>query len=765
MERILLNEDWEFFVADVDKYFWIPTPKQKVEIPHDHSVTAARSKDAKGQANNAFCEGGAFDYVKKIYVPREWKGKKLLLEFEGVYMNAAVFCNGNLIRRHPYGYTEFHCDITKYVEYGSENEIKVTVISNQPNTRWYSGLGIYRPAWLLIGNDLMIKPWGTYIVTQENRKIQISTEVENNSGEEKAFTVKHTVYDAEGNCILEDRAESICGAGSKQTVTVCFEDDDLKLWSVDDPYLYTMKTEILCGDTAADESETKFGVRDISFDAKHGFRLNGKTLKLKGGCVHHDCGILGSASYTGAERRKVRLHKENGYNAIRTAHNPPSKAFLDACDEMGILVIDEIFDCWNVSKTTNDYGMFFEKYWKEDVTSMVMRDRNHPSVIMWSTGNEIPERNGSSDGYNTAAMLADYIRKLDSTRAVTNAVCILYEPGAQEHFAEITEKFIEPLDVVGYNYMPDRYENDAKLFPDRVFYGSEAFANDIFNIWEKVERFPYVIGDFVWTSLDYLGEAGIGRVKYSKDDIGFVGKYPWRYAWCGDIDVCGNKRPQSYYRDCVWNNEMKPYIGVHDPEKDYENEDASMWSFADLISSWTFGGYEGKKVHIEVFSCADEIELIINGVSLGKKKAGKEMKYRVMYEAEYMPGTIEAAAYKDGVLVSRSVVCTAGEAVSLRTDVSVSDRAELNGAVLAYVMLEAADENGNVCTQSEKKVKYTETAGVKLLAFGNSDPLSEESYTQKECCLYRGKALAIAELTDVDNIDPDIVASAFTFLS
>lgn len=764
MERILLNEDWKFSVAEIDKYFWIQTPEQKVDIPHDYSVTVARDKEAKGKANNAFCVDGAYDYVKKIYAPKEWEGKKLLLEFEGVYMNASVFCNGNFITRHPYGYTEFHCDITKYIKYESENEIKVTVISNQPNTRWYSGLGIYRPVWLLIGNDVMIRPWGTYITTCKNREIQVSTEVENNSSEEKSIIIRHTVLDADGNKVLKSDTNYTCSASSCETITVCMENENLELWSLDNPYLYTMQTEILCGDVVIDESKTKFGVRDISFDAQNGFMLNGKTVKLKGGCVHHDCGILGAVSYIGAERRKVRLHRENGYNAIRTAHNPPSKAFLDACDEMGILVIDEIFDCWNVSKTTNDYGMFFEKYWKDDVTSMVKRDRNHPSIIMWSTGNEIPERDGSSDGYNTAAMLADYIRSLDDTRAVTNAVCILYDPEAQEHFAEITEKFIEPLDVAGYNYMPDRYENDAKLFPERVFYGSEAFANDIFNIWEKVEKFPYVIGDFVWTSLDYLGEAGIGRVKYSKDDIGFVGKYPWRYAWCGDIDVCGNKRPQSYYRDCVWDNEMKPYIGVHDPEKDYENEDASMWSFADLISSWTFAGYEGKTVHIEVFSCADEIELIINGVSLGKKKAGYEMQYKVMYEAEYQPGTIEAVAYKDGAQISRSKICTAGQCVGLRTDVSKSDCAELNGTVLAYVMIEAVDEKGNVCTQSEEKIKFNAENGVRLLALGNSDPLSEEIYTQSECYLYRGRALAIVELTDVDNIDFNIELSSFTFL-
>lgn len=756
MERILLNEDWEFGIAEVDKYFWIDAPKQKVELPHDYSVTAARDKDAEGRANNAFCADGAYDYVKRIYIPKEWENKKLLLEFEGVYMNASVFCNGNLITRHPYGYTEFHCDITEYINYGNENEIKVTVISNQPDTRWYSGLGIYRPVWLLIGNDVAVKPWGTYITTLENRKIQVSTEVENNTGEDKKLIIRHTVSDADGCNVLQNETECICGGGSCKTVTVCMENEELYLWSLDNPYLYTMKTEILCDGAVMDESKTRFGVRDISFDTVHGFRLNGETINLKGGCVHHDCGILGSASYTGAERRKVRLHKENGYNAIRTAHNPPSKAFLDACDEMGILVIDEAFDCWNVSKTTNDYGMFFEKYWKDDVKAMVERDRNHPSVIMWSTGNEIPERDGSSGGYKIAAMLADYIRSLDSTRAVTNAVCILYDQDAQEHFAEITEKFMEPLDVVGYNYMPDRYENDAKLFPDRIFYGSESFAKYIFEIWEKVEKLPYVIGDFVWTSLDYLGEAGIGRVKYSDDDIGFLGDYPWRYAMCGDIDICGNKRPQSYYRDCVWNNEMKPYIGIHDPEKDYEKENVSGWSFADLISSWTFDGCEGKNLHIEVFSCADEVELIINGVSQGRKKAGYEMKYRVMYEAEYQPGIIEAAAYKDGTEVSRSVIYTAGDCADLRTDISISDCAELNGTVLAYVMIEAVDEKGNVCTQSEKKIRFVSGKGTKLLALGNSDPLSEEMYTQQECYLYRGRAMAVVELTDVDNIDFNI---------
>ena len=358
------------------------------------------------------------------------------------------------------------------------------------------------------------------------------------------------------------------------------------------PHLYTLVSEIVVQGQVVDSEKTAFGIRSLSVDARDGFRLNGEPMKLRGGCVHHDHGLLGAASWDRAEERKVELLKASGFNAIRSAHNPPAPALLDACDRLGMLVIDETFDCWRMGKNPHDYHLFFEDWWQRDTESMVKRDRNHPSVIMWSIGNEIPERSGVSDGYAWCARQADLVRSLDDTRPVTAAVHTLFEEQIAAHDAgsgfsedmigsqnrapdnpeddrwgELTAPFLDHLDVAGYNYINNRYEYDRGRFPGRVIYGSETHPHQAFESWTDTERLSNVIGDFVWTAIDYRGESGIGKVSLGDNALPFFAQDQWPHhlASCGDLDVCGFKRPQSYFRDILWGVRTDPYIGVYDP--------------------------------------------------------------------------------------------------------------------------------------------------------------------------------------------------------
>ena len=456
---------------------------------------------------------------------------------------------------------------------------------------------------------------------------------------------------------------------------------DARLWSVDAPHLYSLTSEVLAGSEVLDAETTTFGIRSLAVDAKQGFRLNGEPLKLRGGCVHHDHGLLGAASYDRAEERKVELLKASGFNAIRCAHNPPAPALLDACDRLGMLVIDETFDCWRMAKNPNDYHLYFEDWWQRDTESTVKRDRNHPSVIMWSIGNEVPERTGGSDGYAWCQRQADYVRSLDSTRPVTAALATLFEEGGalpfgqpidpQEFFGShnrapadpesdrwgrLTAPFLAPLDVAGYNYYNNRYEYDRTHFPDRVICGTETFPHRAYDTWQDTARLPNVIGDFVWTAFDYRGESGVGSVSIGAPAGLFFAVDPWpcHLAGCGDIDICGFKRPQSYYRDILWGVRKAPYIGVLDPQHYGKMISFNPWGWEPVSDDWTFPGREGKPTQVEVYSADDEVELLVNGASVGRKPAGAASKNKAVFEVIYQPGTITAVGFTGGRETART---------------------------------------------------------------------------------------------------------------
>jgi beta-galactosidase len=755
-----IDRQWRFMAAG-NSNNWQPKYKGAiVDLPHDFSISQKRDPDSLSGASNGFFPGGTAVYEKNLFIPKDWEGNKVIIEFEGVYMNATVRFNNQIVAQHPYGYTSFHCDLTPYLLYDRDNVIRVTVNNGAlPNTRWYSGSGIYRHVWLMVGESVHIAPWGVFASTPEVSEaeavVKVSTGVENSGKADESVTVRSTIFTACGCKAAFGEVELKLPGGSSYEAEQTFKISKANLWSVDSPYLYTLKSEILRNGAVIDSTETQIGIRSISFDAQKGFELNGVTMKLKGGCVHHDCGLIGAASYDRAEERKVELLKNSGFNAVRCAHNPPSPAFLDACDRLGMLVIDEAFDCWREGKNPNDYSNYFEEWWQRDMASMILRDRNHPSIIMWSTGNEIVERDGRSEGYDYARKLADFVRSLDDTRAVTNALCginpdpmvsglaanLLTVEESHDYWGELSSKFVEPLEVVGYNYLLNRYESDGKKFPGRIICGTETFPKQAYDYWKAVEELPYVIGDFVWTSIDYLGEAGIGHVWYNGEKQG-LGSYPWHQAYCGDIDICGFKRPQSYYRDCVWGVSKTPYMAVYKPENYGKAADISAWGWTDVVSSWTWPGFEGKPTVVDVYSAHSEVELFINGKSMGRKPAGKANRYIASFEVVYEAGELLAVGYENEVENSRAVLRTAGEPAAIRL---TPDRSILKAEFgdLSYITVELLDTEGNVMHNGSNSIYFTVSGAGSLLAVGNGNPVSEEMYVGNQRRAHEGRAMVV----------------------
>jgi beta-galactosidase len=775
MEKQLFDAGWEY----IDKVNWMPNPFetwQPVNLPHDASIERPRGQQHPTGSGGGYAWSGVLTYRKKIQVPENWKGRSIQLEFEGVYMNAKVFVNGNVAAFHPYGYTSFIVDLTPYLNYGAENDLAVVVNNSaQPNSRWYSGTGIYRHVWLRTGSGVHIPPWGVFVTTPrigtEASAVTVATEIVNASGAPAAILLRTAVLDAGGKMAAWVETPLEIAARAVMTVTQALNAANVRLWSLDNPYLYTLTSEVLVGGKVVDAEKTSFGFRSIAVDAKNGFRLNGAPMKLKGGCIHHDNGLLGAASYDRAEERKVELLKASGFNAIRTAHNPPAPALLEACDRLGMLVIDETFDCWRMGKNPNDYHLYFEDWWQRDTESMVKRDRNHPSVIMWSVGNEVSERTGVSDGYAWVRKQAECVRALDNTRLVTSALPALFEgmfadtemkidmsdmdglfelgnrpptDPEKDRWGKLTAPFLASLEVGGYNYLNTRYEFDSQHFPKRVMCGTETWPKRAYATWNDTLRLPCVIGDFVWTAIDYLGESGIGMVTYdgSTGFFPFRDPFPYHLANCGDLDICGFKRPQSYFRDILWGLRKAPYIGVLDP-KDYGRKISyNPWGWEPVNDTWTFPGWEGKPTQVSVYSADEEVELIVNGASVGRKPAGAACQNKAVFEVTYQPGTISAVGFTQGKETGRTTLKTTSEPAALRL---TADRRVIKAAFgdLAYITVEIVDKDGNVVKHATQEVSFEVSGAGELLAVGTADGTSEALYIDKKRKAFEGRLMAV----------------------
>jgi beta-galactosidase len=751
-QRIGLDRDWRFLKgavsgaqqSDFDDSGW-----RRLDVPHDWSIEDLAPERgpfdpcAPGSCSTGYTLGGTAWYRKHFTLDSDRAGQRVHLHFDGVYMNADVWINGVHLGNHPYGYTAFWHDVTSHVRFGGDNVVAVEVKSEGRNSRWYSGSGIYRPVWLQVTDPVHIEHWGPAVTTPHvslaSAQVRVSTNVLNESNDSKAVTLRSWVLDPNGKTV----------AGGVTDITLSQDDShrfdqDLtvsrpSLWSCESPALYTLSQEVKAGDQVLDCRQTVFGIRTIEVDAQNGFRLNGRPVLLKGMCMHHDNYMLGAAAYERAEARRVEITKAAGYNAIRCAHNPPSAAFLDACDRLGMLVIDEAFDQWTRRKNRQDYHLYFNDWWQRDLESMVRRDRNHPSVIMWSIGNEVPEQRSDSGATITAQLVA-HIKSLDDTRPVTIGANMAGPVG---------DTLFAHLDVVGYNYQLADYASDHARVPNRVMYGSETFAREAFEYWAPVEAEPHVIGSFVWTGWDYLGEASIGWCGPTPN-WSSTGPYPWHLAYCGEIDACGFKRPAAFYRDVLWRtgyNRVSAFVRSPAPSlPDHDPNNKQLWTYPDIHPSWTWTGHEGEELEVVVYGAGQQVELFLNGKSLGKKPTSRENKYTATWQVPYAPGELKAVGYNEGRADCEWVLKTAGAPARLRLS---ADRATIqaDGCDLSYVTVEVLDAQGIRVPQAENLIRFeVEGQGV-LAGVGNGRPYGTESFQRPQRTAFAGRALAVLKST------------------
>ena len=790
MIRESFNSNW-FFYKEVglnEKQVAAP-----ITLPHDAMLQEKRDPKTGNGFNTGYFPGGLYHYSKTFFVADEYRNKDVTFEFEGVYMNSEVFINGHLAGGCPYGYSSFYIAAESFLNYGQDNGIEVVVHNeNGPNSRWYSGSGIYRNVNILVGNRLHILHDGIKITTMEiqdqQAMVEVTTSIVNEEMETREIRIVTEFRDKNREIAAADEVVVKVAAGGKNTIRQTIYVQNPALWSVDSPNLYTCSTKIVDGENVIDEDRETFGIRTLALDSKQGLRINNEGIKLRGGCIHHDNGVIGSCTLEAAEDRRVHLMKESGFNAIRSAHNPMSKAMLDACDRHGILVMDEFSDVWFRAKTKYDYSFYFRDWWERDIQAMVDKDYNHPCVVLYSIGNEITET-AIPEGVEFSRKLAEKVRSLDCSRFTINSIngWLSYftvlgqkvnkkkkveetkKPAVSEN-EKTTDANINPVmnlmnklmdiivslpgvehctkesfatvDVAGYNYMAGRYKKDGKRYPERVICGSETFPPEIAKNWRLVKKLPHVIGDFSWTGWDYLGEAGLGTWQYGMNQALFK-PYPCILADSPMIDITGHRQTQSYIHEIVWGLPKEPYIAVQPVNHSGEKPSKSVWRGTNAIDSWTWDGCEGKAAVVEVYADADQVELFLNGKTLGKKSTGDDHDYKAVFKTSYRPGELIAVSYtKDGKEIGRKSLKTARQQLHLHVHSEVS-KLQADGADLAYVNITLADENGIVNPLADRKVTVHVEGVGSLLGFGSANPFTEESFTDNEHTTYQGRALAV----------------------
>ncbi len=725
-----------------------------LDLPHDWSIDdlpeseypdaiGPFSKESPGGVATGHVLGGIGWYRKTFTLDKNNEGMNVFVQFDGVYMDSDIWINGHYLGNHPYGYTSFYYDLTNHLNPpGQKNTLVVRVRNIDKNSRWYNGSGIYRHTWLRICNPVHFEQWGAFIttpkVTEKSALVNIDVAVENKTSNDQVVDVLTHIIDLSGEKVGETRNKIVVSKGKNSKINQLLSIDTPQLWSPDSPALYEARIELIGSEKTIDTLAQNFGIRSIQFDAEHGFLLNGKEVFLRGGCMHHDNGPLGSAAIDRAEERRVELMKTHGFNAIRTSHNPPSPAFLDACDRLGMLVIDEAFDCWEHPKNPFDYNKYFDDWWKRDIHSMVRRDRNHPSIILWSIGNEIYER-AEPSGLEIAGKLIKEVKSLDDTRPVTEAICGFWDHPGRPWSS--TAPAFELLDVGGYNYQWKQYEPDHKTFPKRIMVGTESVPQEAFENWQQVEKHQWVIGDFVWTGMDYLGESGIGHAVLDNQKETFSMPWPWFVSYCGDIDICGFKKPQSYYRDVVWRR-SRLELAVHAPLPEGRTEKVSYWGWPDERQSWNWSGFKGQKLKVRVFTRCQSVRLELNGNVVAEKDVSDENRLIAEFEVPYEPGELRAVGIENGKDTISKVLKTTGKAHSIKL---TPDRAEISGNKddLSYVTVEVVDKQGNRIPDANTMVHFSVSGAGKLAAVGNGDPADMMSFHDGKCKVFRGKCLAI----------------------
>ena len=762
-ERINFDKGWRFALADSVQMSALDYNDSKwhtLNVPHDWAIEGDFSASAPSGNSGGALPGGIGWYRKTFTVDNADKGKMMYIDFDGVYMNAKVWINGTLLGQRPYGYSSFRYDITPYIIYGGKNVVAVRVDnSDQPNSRWYSGCGIYRHVWLNKTARIHVAHWGTHVVAEGN-KVKVDVTVDN--PDNAKFAVRNTLLDREGRVVGK-------AMGIKSVIKV----SKPKLWSCESPYIYTLRTEIVAGGKVVDTYETTTGFRTFKFDAAKGFSLNGKSMKINGVCQHHDLGCLGAAINEDALHRQLRILKEMGTNAIRCSHNPPAPELLAMCDTMGFIVMDESFDMWRRRKTQNDYARFFDEWAERDLTDLVLRDRNHPSILMWSIGNEVLEQWSSADADNLTAEQANLIlnaghdastlahgeelsvnsiltrnlcaiiRRYDTTRPIT-AGC--NEPDPKNHLFKSGA-----LDIIGFNYHHQWVKDVPKNFPGQPFIFSESvsalqtrgfymmpsdkvykapvewwlpyqdpsfqcsaydnmhasWSSTHEETWDVVKHNDFVGGQFIWTGFDYIGEP---------TPYGF----PARSSYFGLIDLAGFPKDTYYMYQSEWTDKQVLHLFPH--WNWLEGQDIDMWCY---------------------YNNADEVELFINGRSQGVKAKKDSHEYHLMWRVKFEPGEVKAVARKDGKVVADKVIRTAGAPAALRL---TADRTHFgknpNGDNLAFITVEVVDKDGNLCPRAEDQI-FFDVEGGRIVGTDNGNPVSMERFKEPKRKAFNGKCLVV----------------------
>lgn len=745
-----------------------------VTLPHDAMLAEPRTALSAGGTNTGWFEGRDYVYEKTFAAPQDWADKVIVMEFEGVYHNAEVYLNDQKAAFHAYGYTGFHVDAGQFLRFGAENTVKVIARNaDQPNSRWYTGAGIYRPVWLHVLPKAHIALDGVKIKTLGYKAPIVRVEVSTvGMGEVRVELL-------DGNTVVARATGRSEGALSLE---IPFSDGTL--WSPEHPHLHTCRVTF-----GEDVREERFGIRTVTCDSKSGFCINGERVILRGACIHHDNGLLGAVAHPFAEERKIRLLKEAGYNAIRSAHNPCSKALLDACDRLGMLVMDEYADMWYTHKTQHDYAGDLPQNWREDLRDIVDKDYNHPSVIMYSIGNEVSET-AQPKGIALCGEMRDFLRALDD-RPVTCGINIFFnflssmgfgvysdkkakadaeraerqkaaptkkkavgseffnnlaglfgsgfmKFGATLHGSDVkTRDAFAKLDVAGYNYGEKRYKKDLRKYPDRVIVGSETFCADAYRFWELAKRHPALIGDFVWVGMDYLGEVGLGAWEYKDYAPDFGHGVGWLTAGSGRLDITGKAAGEAAYTQVAF--ERSPIrIGVVPADRAFEKHSPSAWRMTNTFESWSWNGCEGKDTRVEVYARGAEVALFLNGKKLGTRRPEKDC--RVAFRVAWQPGELVAVSYDtNGRELCRTMLKSAGEEYKLAL---LAESDTVGADDLCYVRFQYTDAGGTVKPLTRGEVSVHVEGGT-LLALGSACSYNERGYLTGTTDTYYGEALAI----------------------
>ncbi len=782
-DGVSFNKDWRFYNAEVEgaeEALFNDSEWREVNLPHDWAIEGPFSSEY-----NARCGGLPFHgtgwYRKSFNVEKDWQGKVIRIAFDGAMNEAKVWINGELAGERPFGYIGFEIDATPYLKYGEQNVIAVQLTPKDLSSRWYPGAGLYRNTWLRVDEPIYIEQWGTYVTTptvsEAKAVVQIESTLRNSTDKDCEVELLHTIYNAAG--------ESVATATSKMNLSANTSGENLlyidlqkpNLWGPQNPHLYTIKSTVKSGEKVMDDYSTRFGVRHIDF-RHEGFFLNGEKMRFNGVCLHHDNGPLGSAINHRAIERKLQIMMDMGVNAIRTAHNPPSPELLDLCDEMGLVVLDEMFDEWRIGKIEGGYNNFYDEWSERDLTDFIKRDRNHPSVIMWSVGNEILEQSRKADGFIEAKRLNDISHSVDPTRPTT--IGLNYYPAPYDN------NFAQQVDIVGVNYWPAAYSDISKDYPNMLIYGSETSSctssRGVYHLpIEKYQIYddnqvtsydligppwayppdvefhlqalnPNNMGEFIWTGFDYLGEPTPYGGRDNSTNGYWNDNWPSRSSYFGAVDLCGLPKDRFFLYQSQWTQEPMVHILPH-------------WNWE-----------SGMDIPVYVYTNCDEAELFLNGKSLGRKVKGVDKTrllvdfykydddyfdspYRLSWEVPFEAGTLTVKAYKDGEQICQKSMTTASKAAKITLS---PDRKEItaDGYDLSYITVRVEDRNGNLVPNADNLINFKVSGAGEFLAVGNGNAASLESFIEPKRKAFSGMCMLIIRSKEGQSGDINITASS-----